>query len=188
MMNTASIGIEWTSLVAMEKTFSALVKERIDAAYRGSQAEFARATGFKPQTVNTWLKGRVTLPQLAARRVLARELGISMVDLLVALGELERSDVEESGAEPAANPEWSRLPRDVQQALRDADWTRPGLAQTVASVLAIARGVDPVDVLAVPDTDLDMLRAYIKSGEIDERGAGEILDWWIARKRGLEGG
>lgn len=47
---------------------------------------------------------------------------------------------------------------------------------------------DEIAEIPVPDTALDQLRAYIKSGEIDERAAGEILDWWSARKRLMEEG
>lgn len=57
-------------------------------------------------------------------------------------------------------------------------------------VLARLDGVDgspiyvrPEAEVPMPESDLDILRAYIKSGEIDEKAAGEILDWWSARKR-----
>lgn len=83
----------------MKDTFSQLVADRIENAYGGNQSAFARAAGFTPQTVNTWLKGKVTLPQIDARRRLAKELGISHLELLVIVGELDASEVQEAGAQ-----------------------------------------------------------------------------------------
>lgn len=34
------------------------------------------------------------------------------------------------------------------------------------------------DLTTVPDTSLDMLRAMIKSGEIDEDGAADLIAYW----------
>ena len=48
--------------------------------------------------------------------------------------------------------------------------------------------VKPERSIPAPDSDLDTLRAYIKSGEIDEKAAGEILEWWGKRQRGMEEG
>lgn len=96
-IDTVSIANRCITLGVMETTFANLIRDRIATAYGGKQVEFARATGFKPQTVNTWLQGRVTLPQIDARRRLAKELGISHIDLLVAMGELEPSEVTAAG-------------------------------------------------------------------------------------------
>ena len=116
----------------MEKTFADLVRDRIDAAYSGKQIEFARATGFKPQTVNTWLRGKVTLPQIDARRRLARELGISHVELLVAMGELDEDEV--------AIPEDPRSPavKRLQPLLDEIRWT-PQTLRMVEDQLAFIR-------------------------------------------------
>jgi transcriptional regulator with XRE-family HTH domain len=73
----------------MKATLKDLLAEHIQQAYDGNQAAFARAAGFKPQTVHTWLKGNVTLPHIDARRRLAKHFGMSHVELLVAIGELE---------------------------------------------------------------------------------------------------
>jgi transcriptional regulator with XRE-family HTH domain len=80
-------------MLVLMKTFRQLLEERIAGAYQGSAADFSRSTGFTPQTVSSWRKGRVTLPQASTRRVLAREFGISHIELLAAMGELDESEI-----------------------------------------------------------------------------------------------
>lgn len=105
-------------LRAMKKSFQQLLEDRIATAYGGSAAEFARATEFTPQTVSAWRKGRVTLPLIDARRRLARELGMSHVELLLAMGELDEDEVNlpvdpRSDAVRRLQPRIDRVPWDV---------------------------------------------------------------------------
>lgn len=53
----------------------------------------SRATGFSTTTISAWRRGKVALPQLETRRRLASELGITHVQLLVAMGELTEEEV-----------------------------------------------------------------------------------------------
>lgn len=93
MMYPVSIVISSNMLRCM-KTFAELLTEHIDRRYGGNAAEFARTTGFKPQTVSAWKNGRVGEPQLATRRQLAKELGISPIELLISMGIIDRSEVD----------------------------------------------------------------------------------------------
>ena len=86
--------------LGMSESLPALIKHRIETAYGGSQAAFARSIGATQQTVSAWINGKVSLPQADARRRLARELGISHVQLFVLAGEL----TEEEAGPPAPPP------------------------------------------------------------------------------------
>lgn len=143
----------------MEKTFADLVRDRIDNAYGGKQSAFAAATGFKPQTVNTWLKGRVTLPQLDARRRLARELGVSMIDLMISMGELEKSDVETAGVQGVV--EEVAIPREVSTVLRELDWSNPTITTRTLVMLE-----------TVLDTQRPGVMRLHDPSEVDRRPSG----------------
>lgn len=88
----------------MERSLAALLTAHIAARYGGNQSRFAEANDFRIGTVNTWVKGRVTFPQIEARRQIARALGISHVELLVAIGELDRDEVAGVGVPETAFP------------------------------------------------------------------------------------
>lgn len=117
----------------MDRTLADLIRERIDDAYGGSQAEFSRATGFTKQAVSSWLKGKAAVPQIDARRRLARELGISHVDVLIAVGEIDRNEVEAAGVQGVV--EQRPLPAEVRDVLKDITWT----PRTTAGLLAVLR-------------------------------------------------
>lgn len=132
-----SIGNRRHILGGMEKSLAVLLRNRIDSAYGGNQSDFARATGFTTQTISTWLKGRVTLPQIDARRRLAEELGISHVELLVVVGELSEQEVQESGLagiEPVSPAERALLP-----IIRGNQWSTQQIRAAAGSLLAIAQ-------------------------------------------------
>lgn len=116
----------------MKKALKDLLADRIDTAYGGSQAAFARATGFTPQTVNTWLKGKVTLPQIEARRRLAQELGLSHLELLVVMGELSEDEID-----LPVDPR-SAAVRFFQPRIDAIQWT-PRVRQQVADYLDFIR-------------------------------------------------
>jgi len=70
----------------------------------------------------------------------------------------------------------------------DADLAELGIMDRLVAPDGTVIYVRPEVQVPMPDSDLDILRAYIKSGEIDEKAAGEILDWWDQRKRLREEG
>ena len=76
------------------KSFRSLLEHHIETRYEGSAAAMSRATGFTTTTISAWRRGKVTLPQIETRRQLANELGISHLELLVALGELADHEVK----------------------------------------------------------------------------------------------
>jgi len=120
----------------MEKTLAALVRDRINTAYGGNQAAFSRATGFSTQTISTWLSGKVSLPQLDARRRLARELGVSHIELLIAAGEL--TEEEALGAGATLTPD-SALPPDIRELIAEIDWSDPEASAGVKPSLRLVR-------------------------------------------------
>lgn len=91
---------------------SAAVRQRIDSAYEGSQAAFARATGLSPAYVNHMIKGKISVPSAEYRGVLARELGIRRIDLLVMAGAITEEEASEIAApDVTLTPEERRLLR-----------------------------------------------------------------------------
>jgi transcriptional regulator with XRE-family HTH domain len=130
--------------------------------------------------------GKVALPGVEMRRRIANALGESQIELLIAAGEIDRSELETAGLQGVSGGDWEQLPAAIQQALRNADWTAAGLAGTVTAVLALARGVSASEVIPIPDSALDQLKEMIKLGEIDEDGAQAIIEWWGALKASQE--
>ncbi len=128
-----SIGNGSNSLMVMDKNLADLIQERIDDAYGGSQAEFSRATGFTKQAVSSWLKGKAAVPQIDARRRLARELGISHLDLLIAVGEIDTEEVERAGIHGVVDER--PVPLEIGEVLKDIRWT----PRTTAGLLAMLR-------------------------------------------------
>lgn len=128
-----SIGIECLNLGGMTTTLKALLAQRIEDAYDGNQAAFARATGFRPQTVHTWLKGSVTLPNIDARRRLAKEFGMSHLELLVAVGELDASE-----ASVPDDPR-SDMVRHLQPLIDAVEWDRVKV-ETIEGLLKVFAG------------------------------------------------
>jgi transcriptional regulator with XRE-family HTH domain len=98
-----------------------LVRERIDRVYGENQAAFARAVGMSPQSVSALLKGKVSLPQVDARRRLARELRIPHLDLLILAGEIDAEEVVAVGREGVIDD--PAFEEELLPLLRKIDWT-----------------------------------------------------------------
>lgn len=79
-------------VVLMRTTLAALVKDRIETAYGGNSAAFARSVGISPQSANQLTNGQTTLPTVEVRRRLAKELGIPHIQMFVMAGELNREE------------------------------------------------------------------------------------------------
>lgn len=73
----------------------------------GNQAAYARSIGVTPQTLNHMLQGNIKVPNPESRRRIARDLGMSHIDLLVKLGELTEDEV--GGAAPEIPPAHRRV-------------------------------------------------------------------------------
>lgn len=110
-------------MIGFMKSFRELLQDHIDLRYDGNAAAFARATGFKPQTVSAWRQGKVTIPQLATRRVLAKELGITPIELLISMDVIDRSEVD---APSESDPP---IVREVRAILEGKDFTEKEVGQ-----------------------------------------------------------
>lgn len=127
MIDTVSIAIS-DNMIRFMKTFADLLNEHIERRYEGNAAAFSRATKFKPQTVSAWRNGRVGEPQLATRRQLAQELGISPIELLVSMGIIDRSEVDTPVKED------SIVIREVRAILEGKDFTDKQVRQIASLV------------------------------------------------------
>jgi transcriptional regulator with XRE-family HTH domain len=85
-------------LLVMDETFGAFLKRK-RAALRMTQREMAEHLDVTQAYVSQLESGKVTLPGADLRRRIARGLGVSHIDVLVAAGEITR---EEAG--PSAPP------------------------------------------------------------------------------------
>lgn len=63
-----------------------------------SQVEFADRVGMTKSHLSQVEAGKIALPNADIRRRLAKELGVSHLDLLVAAGEIDRSEIASAGA------------------------------------------------------------------------------------------
>ena len=62
-----------------------------------SQVELATASGLTKSEINALLQGRVKLPGPEKRKGLAKALGVSHLDLLIAAGEITEAEIEDAG-------------------------------------------------------------------------------------------
>lgn len=122
--NASSIGVSTVAhhpmLIAMSnQSLPELVARRIDELGT-SQRKYAERIGTSQTWVNQMLQGRITLPSADVRRRLARDLGISHLDVLVASGEITRDEVEHGGVlsrDPVAG-----VPSSIVETLRRMRW------------------------------------------------------------------
>lgn len=84
-------------LAMMTNDLGRLIERRIEELGI-SQRAYAARMGMSPSNLNGLLKGKIALPQPDTRRRLAKDLGISHLDLLVMAGELWSDEIPEPGA------------------------------------------------------------------------------------------
>ena len=63
-----------------------------------NQAELARRSGVLRETINRIENNKTMLPSADSRRRLAKALGVSHLDLLVAAGEITEEEITQAGA------------------------------------------------------------------------------------------
>ena len=73
-----------------------IVRKMVDLGIR-SQVDLATASGLTKSEINALLKSRVKLPGASKRRGLAKALGVSHLDLLVAAGEITKDEAGNPG-------------------------------------------------------------------------------------------
>lgn len=131
----------------MNVTLAQLVRQRIDTAFGGNKAAFARAIGVSPQTTGQLVSGQTTLPTVEVRRRLARELGISHIQIFIMAGELDESEVREAGVEGVVE----EGPRAHLHAVIDQYEWEWGEALTMAEMVqALMRHRDESNIRNIP--------------------------------------
>jgi transcriptional regulator with XRE-family HTH domain len=116
------------------ETLAQALKRRIEETGI-SQRRFAERVGLSSSHMNSLVSGKIGLPQPEVRRRLARELGISHVDLLVMAGELRPDEVDAAGVQgvvPESPAEAALLP-----VIRSFDWTDAQLRAAAGALRAI---------------------------------------------------
>ncbi len=123
-----------------DQGLSGRVRDRVESAYGGNQAAFAKAVGMSPQSVSALLRGKVALPMTDTRRRLARELRISHIDLLVLAGELDKGEVREAGVEGVVE---EGPVHHLQKVVSKYDWEWEEAARLADMIEAYAKPRDP---------------------------------------------
>lgn len=96
--------------------------------------DLARAIGKSAAYVSQLEAGKIALPNADIRRRLAKELGVSHLDLLVAAGEIDRSEIASAGA--AGVVQGSDTFRDLVEQLRAVPLT-PGNIRALRLALQV---------------------------------------------------
>lgn len=78
-------------------SLSELIRSRMRELGIETQAELARRSGLTAQDINRFFDGGTKLPRADKRRALAKALGLSHLDLLVAAGELTEDEARGLG-------------------------------------------------------------------------------------------
>ena len=96
--------------------------------------DLARAIGKSAAYVSQLEAGKISLPNADIRRRLAKELGVSHLDLLVAAGEIDRAEIASAGA--AGVVQGSDTFRDLVEQLRAVPLT-PGNIRALRLALQV---------------------------------------------------
>lgn len=86
-----SIGVNSDTVMCMMRTLASYITERREALGL-NQTELAKRSGVPRTTVNRIETGTTKLPEANVRRLIAKGLGVSHLDLLVAAGELSEEE------------------------------------------------------------------------------------------------
>jgi transcriptional regulator with XRE-family HTH domain len=152
MSTPNSINWQWTNNKAALYTVSSVTQRRYAAemetnrlpalieariAQLGiSQRAYAERLGVSSSHINSLIKGKITLPRPDVRRRIAKDLGLSHLDLLVTTGELLPEEIPQAG-EPR-DPFSPNDPRgEVLSALIEVDPYQEPNAIRLEAVLSI---------------------------------------------------
>jgi transcriptional regulator with XRE-family HTH domain len=99
-ITSVSIGSHSGNVAGMTtiKTLAKYVEDKRLALGIDSQTELARRAGVPRETVNRIERGLTQNPEADVRRRLAKALGVSHLDLLVAAGEITEDEIAKAGA------------------------------------------------------------------------------------------
>ena len=116
MCDTVSRVTRWDTFLGMTQeltSLAALIQRQMDELGIKTQADLARAAKLTPQDINRFFSGGTKLPTADKRRALAKALGVSHLDLLVAAGEITEEELREAGVEGVV----TRSPNDPRAQL-----------------------------------------------------------------------
>jgi len=85
------------------RNLGSYIKDRRDALGIRTQLDLARLSGVPPTTVNRIEKGVTQLPDADIRRKLARALGVTHVDILIAAGQITAEEIPAQIVSPSAD-------------------------------------------------------------------------------------
>lgn len=102
-----------------------------------SQTELSARSNVPRVTINRLVKEKTALPDADTRRKLAKAMGVSHLDILVASGEIEPEEVEAAGVQGVA--EEAAIPQEVWAIIRNLDWTNPTVVTRTLVMLQTVR-------------------------------------------------
>lgn len=110
-----------------------------------TQAALADMTGISRARISQIEGGRVTLPGADHRRRLAKALGVSHLDLLIAAGEITQEELQSIGAAGVVEREPDPMTDQLVTLARLIDWRQAygvftGLTNVLSGVLEDQRG------------------------------------------------
>lgn len=154
MTEHLSIVLEHANLGGMESGIGALVRRKRNE--RGvTLTALAEEAGLSKGYLSTLESEKIGLPAPDVRRRLARALGITQVDLLIAAGELTREELQQMGLAGVIE----RNPNDVRTMLHEAvdavpNWSAArAIAETLLAFMRATRSDQTdrrADVIAEP--------------------------------------
>lgn len=101
-----------------------------------TQTELAEKTGISRARISQIEGGRVALPNVGHRRALAKALGISNIDLLIAAHELDDDELILAGVEGRVEPHPDDWAVKLRDALNLVYWdANPAMAKLVLDII-----------------------------------------------------
>lgn len=140
MITLASIPNDPDILGAMTTSIAEYVRQRrLNRGFQ-TQAALAEAAGISSAHLNQIEKGKIAVPNADLRRKLAKALGVSHLDILIATGEIDAEEVRAIGVEGMVEegPTYH-----LQEVLTRYDWKWEEAERLAAIIEAYAKPRDP---------------------------------------------
>lgn len=120
MLTSLSIGNDTATVRSMTTTLGAYIRDRrLELGYR-TQSDFAERAGVNRAHLSQIESGKIALPNADLRRKLAKAMGVSHLDILVAAGELEPEEAVSAGG---VLTDAEALPPAIRDLLTAIEWT-----------------------------------------------------------------
>lgn len=123
-------------MLCMARTLGEFIKEKREEAGL-NQSDLARSSGVLRETINRIENNKTMLPSADSRRRLAKALGVSHLELLIAAGEILPEEVRAAGAEGVIERDPDPMTDELVTLARLIDWRQaPGIFTGLSNVLA----------------------------------------------------